>query len=60
MIYTVQYLDLTPPVNIDEVQQVKYDMYCTIHGYYSPVCIDELQQVEYDVYCTIHGSYSTC
>ena len=44
MIYTVQYMDLTtvqymdlttPPVNIDELQQVEYDMYCTIHGSYS-------------------------
>ena len=32
MIYTVQYMDLNPPVNIDELQQVEYDMYCTIHG----------------------------
>jgi hypothetical protein len=32
MICTVQYMDLTPPVNIDELQQVEYDMYCTIHG----------------------------
>ena len=22
-------MDLTPPVNIDELQQVEYDMYCT-------------------------------
>ena len=58
MICTVQYMDLTPPVNIDELLQVEYDMYCTIHGSYS-TC-DELQQVEYDMYCTIHGSYSTC
>ena len=29
MICTVQYMDLTPPVNIDELQQVEYDMYCT-------------------------------
>ena len=35
MICTVQYIDLTPPVNIDELQQVEYDMYCTIHGSYS-------------------------
>ena len=35
MICTVQYMDLTPSVNIDEVQQVKYDMYCAIHGSYS-------------------------
>ena len=35
MICTVQYMDLTPPVNIDELQQVEYDMYCTIHGSYS-------------------------
>ena len=35
MICTVEYMDLTPSVNIDEVQQVKYDMYCTIHGSYS-------------------------
>jgi hypothetical protein len=25
-------MDLTPPVNIDELHQVEYDMYCTIHG----------------------------
>ena len=25
-------MDLTPPVNIDELQQVEYDMYCTTHG----------------------------
>ena len=25
-------MDLTPPVNIDEIQQVEYEMYCTIHG----------------------------
>ena len=53
-------MDLTPPVNIDELQQVEYDMYCTIHGSYSTVDIVELQQVEYDMYFTIHGSYSTC
>ena len=61
-------MDLTPPVNIDELQQVDmYDMYCNIdelhvilHGSTPPVNIDELQQVEYDMYCTIHGSYSTC
>ena len=35
MIYTVQYMDLTPPVNIDELQQVEYDIYCTIHGSHS-------------------------
>jgi cell wall assembly regulator SMI1 len=35
MICTVQYMDLTPPVNIDEIQQVEYEMYCTIHGSYS-------------------------
>ena len=29
---TVQYMDLTPPINIDEIQQVVYDVYCTIHG----------------------------
>ena len=32
MICTVQYMDLNLPVNIDELQQVEYDMYCTIHG----------------------------
>ena len=32
MICTVQYMDLTPPVNIDEFQQVEYDMYCKING----------------------------
>ena len=35
MICTVQYMDLTPPVNIDELQQVEYDMYCTINVSYS-------------------------
>ena len=35
MICTVQYMDLTPPDNIDELQQVEYDMYCTIHESYS-------------------------
>ena len=35
MISTVQYMYLTPPVNIDELQQVEYDMYCIIHGSYS-------------------------
>ena len=34
MICTVQYMDLTPPVNIDDLHQVEYDMYCTIHGSY--------------------------
>ena len=56
MICTVQYMDLTPPVNIDELQQVEYD----IMDLTPPVNIDELQQVEYDIHCTIHGSYSTC
>ena len=60
MICTVQYMDLTPPFIIDKLQQVEYDMYCTIHGSYPHVDIDELQQVEYDIYCTTHGSYSTC
>jgi hypothetical protein len=35
MICAVQYMDLTPPVNIDELQQMEYDMYCKIHGSYS-------------------------
>ena len=35
MICTVQYMDLTPPVNIDELQQLEYDVYCTIYGSYS-------------------------
>ena len=35
MIYAVQYMDLTPPVNIDELQQVEYDICCTIHGSHS-------------------------
>ena len=26
MICTVQYMDLTPPVNIDEIHQVEYDI----------------------------------
>ena len=60
MICTVQYMYLTLPVNIDELQQV--DRICTIQYMYRnlPVNIDELQQVEYDMYCTMHGSYSTC
>ena len=32
MIYIVQYMYLTLPVDIDELQQVEYDMYCTIHA----------------------------
>ena len=28
-------MDLTPPVNIDELQQLEYDVYCTIYGSYS-------------------------
>ena len=35
MMCTVQYMDLNLPFNIDEIQQVGYDMYCTIHGSYS-------------------------
>ena len=31
MICTVQHMDLSPPVDIDELQQVEYDIYCTIH-----------------------------
>ena len=31
----VQYMDVNLPVNIDELQLVEYDMYCTIHGSYS-------------------------
>ena len=31
----VQYMDVNLPVNIDELQLVEYDMYCTIHGLYS-------------------------
>ena len=60
MICTVQYMDLTPPVNIDEY--IKWSMICTVQymDLNLPVNIDELQQVEYDMYCTIHGSYSTC
>ena len=56
MICTVQYIDLTPPVNIDELQQVEYDMYVQYMYLTLPVDIDELQQVEYDMYCTIHVS----
>ena len=53
-------MDLTPPVNIDELH--KWSMICTVQymDLTPPVNIDELQQVEYDMYCTIHGSYSTC
>ena len=60
MICTVQYMDLTPPVNIDELH--KWSMICTVQymDLTPPVNIDELQQVEYDMYCTIHGSYSIC
>ena len=32
---TVQYMDPTPPVNIDEIKQVEYDVYFTIYGSYS-------------------------
>ena len=32
MICNVQYMDLTPTINIDELQQVEYDVDCTIHG----------------------------
>ena len=35
MMCTVQYMDHNLPINIDEIQQVEYDMYCTIHGSYS-------------------------
>ena len=28
-------MDLTLPVNIDEIQQVEYDVYCTIYKSYS-------------------------
>ena len=49
MIYIVQYMYLTLPVDIDELQQVEYDMYCTIHDRNLSVNIDELQQVEYDM-----------
>ena len=52
-------MDLNIPVNIDELQQVEYDIFCTM-DLTPPVNIDELQQVEYDMYCIIHGSYSTC
>ena len=54
MICIVQYMDLTPPVNIDELQQV--EMLCTVHymDLTPPVNIDQLQQVEYDLYCTLH------
>ena len=34
MICAVQYMDRTPPFNIDELPQVEYDMYCKIHGSY--------------------------
>ena len=64
MICTVQYMDLTPPVNIDVLSNNynKWSMICTVQymDLTPPVNIDELQQVEYDMYCTIHGSYSTC
>ena len=35
MLCIVQYMDLTPLVNIDELQQVEYDVYFTIYGSYS-------------------------
>ena len=60
MIYTAQYMDLTLPVSIDELQQVKYHMYVQYMDLTPPVNIDDLQQVVYDMYCTIYGSYSTC
>ena len=52
-------MDLYLPVNIDELQQVEYDMYVQYMDLTPTVNIDELQ-VEYDMYCIIHGSYSTC
>ena len=60
MMCTVQDMDLTPPVNIDELHN--WGMICTVQymDLTPPVNIDELHQVEYDMYCTIHGSYSTC
>ena len=53
MTCTVQYMDLTPPVNIDELQQ--WNMICTVHylDLTPPVNIDELHQVEYHLYCTL-------
>ena len=65
MICTVQYMDLTPPVNIDELQQVEYDVYCTIHGSYSVqymdwLHIDELQQVEYDNMYSTYNTWMIC
>ena len=60
MICIVQYMYLTLPVDIDELQQVEYDMYVQYMYRNLPVNIDELQQVEYDMCCTIFGSYSTC
>ena len=35
MIGIVQYMDLIITVNIDDLQQVEYNMYCTIYGSYS-------------------------
>ena len=32
MICIVQYMDLNLPINIDDLQQVEYDMYCAIYG----------------------------
>ena len=60
MICNVQYMDLTPTINIDELY--KWSMMCTVQymDHNLPFNIDEIQQVEYDMYCTIHGSYSTC
>ena len=60
MICTVQYMDLTPSVNIDELHQVEYDMHFKYMDLNLPVNIDELQQVEYDIFCTIYGSSSIC
>ena len=35
LICTVQYMDHTPPVNIDELHQMEYDIFCTIYVSYS-------------------------
>jgi hypothetical protein len=29
----VKYMDLIPYINIEELQQAKYDVYCTLYGW---------------------------
>ena len=55
MICTVQYIDLTPPVDIDELQQVEYDMYCTIHVSYSLLTL--MNYNKWSMICTVQYMY---